>query len=712
MAKKKLARPTLSIGIIYKNEIRCLERCLSSLAPLRKRVPCELIMADTGSEDGSREIAARHADVLFDFPWVDDFSAARNAVLEKATGEWYLSIDADEWLDKDISELAGFFHGSYAKSGEIVSLIVRNYYLSDSDSEYADIQGLRLVRRMPWTKFEGRIHERFVPPAGRGWNITTLGRTVLHHDGYVCLNEGHGEEKLERNLTLLRKELEDAPEDLNVLLQYMESGRDTSDWYDVLKKAVELVERKCPLWDYDGPVIFRHAVMDAFERKLPEFEEWIARSETWFPNSFFTRIDVEYLACGHSWEKKDYADCVRRGKRYLQAMKDYRNNRGERLTLMSSALLFGSVHDEQQIRIYMARAWVEEGEHQKALQLLERLDGILTDETHAKHLLSALSRIQAESTCDTSIVIRRIFKSDCQNVYLNAVPSRSDSGLTTGNQCICGNDSSNLEQSQMKVERAAEHFQSMFMQEGMRLFSREYREKEQGAKYYYHPAYTLFLPLSEECDLGRAAAVLETGDLNEIKKWLVKVEEWSRFPMEALFHAISLGLDFPVEGIDFSQEEMSALVSMFDWKADGDGMAVARFFVKSEKALLEKELGQETLKKENLPLLQSKHQFGWHCVRAFEALETGDFTKYVRELRESLEENPNMSDMVEYLVNHTPQLQERKRRKEEASAELLALAEQVKMILANYEPDNPTVAALKSSPAYQKVAWLLEEEAG
>lgn len=693
MAKKKLARPTLSIGIIFKNEIRCLERCLSSLAPLRKQVPCELIMADTGSDDGSREIAARHADVLFDFPWVDDFSAARNAVLKKATGEWYLSIDADEWLDKDISELADFFQnfqvkgggiGFPEKSGEIVSLTVRNYYLSDSDSEYADIQGLRLVRRMPWTKFEGRIHERFVPSAGHGWNITTLGRTVLHHDGYVCLNEGRGDEKLERNLTLLRKELDDTPGDLNVLLQYVESGRGASDWNDVLKKAAELVERKCPLWDYDGPVIFRHAVMDAFERKLPELEEWIAHSETWFPNSFFTRIDVQYLACGHSWEKKDYADCLRRGERYLRAMEDYRNNRGERLTLMSSALLFGSVHDEQQIRIYMARAWVEEGKYRKALQLLEGLDGTLTDETHARHLLYALSRIQAESRCDTSIVIRR----------------------------ICGNGGSNLEQGQTKLEHANEHFRSMFMQESMRLFSREYKEKEQGAKYYYRPAYTLFLSLSEECDLGRAAAVLETDDLNEIKKLLVKVEEWLRFPIEALCHAISLGLDFPVEGIDFSQEEMSVLVNAFDWKADGNGMAVARFFAKTEKAFLEKKFGQEVMKKENLSLLQNEHRFGWHCVRAFEELESEDFAGYVRELREGLEGNPKMSGMVEYLMKHTPQLQEKKRRKEEAPAELIALAEQVKMILASYEPDNPTVAALKNSPAYQKVAWLLEEEAG
>ena len=38
-------KPVLSIGIIFKNEIRCLERCVKSLQPLRDAVPCELVMA-------------------------------------------------------------------------------------------------------------------------------------------------------------------------------------------------------------------------------------------------------------------------------------------------------------------------------------------------------------------------------------------------------------------------------------------------------------------------------------------------------------------------------------------------------------------------------------------------------------------------------------------------------------------------------------------
>ena len=74
-----MATPLLSICMILKNEIRCIEKCLKALQPLRDAIPCELVIADTGSTDGTREVAERYADILFDFTWINDFAAARNA---------------------------------------------------------------------------------------------------------------------------------------------------------------------------------------------------------------------------------------------------------------------------------------------------------------------------------------------------------------------------------------------------------------------------------------------------------------------------------------------------------------------------------------------------------------------------------------------------------------------------------------------------------
>ena len=89
--------PRCSACLIVRNEERSLERTLASLADLVQ----EVIVVDTGSEDGTKEVAARQGARVADFQWVDDFAAARNESLRLATGEWIFWLDADEWLDEE-----------------------------------------------------------------------------------------------------------------------------------------------------------------------------------------------------------------------------------------------------------------------------------------------------------------------------------------------------------------------------------------------------------------------------------------------------------------------------------------------------------------------------------------------------------------------------------------------------------------------------------
>jgi glycosyltransferase involved in cell wall biosynthesis len=87
----------LSVSMIVKNEKEVLERCLKSL-----KGADEIIICDTGSEDNTVEIAKKYTDKVFtDYKWNDNFAEARNHALSKCTGDWILSIDADEWLNKD-----------------------------------------------------------------------------------------------------------------------------------------------------------------------------------------------------------------------------------------------------------------------------------------------------------------------------------------------------------------------------------------------------------------------------------------------------------------------------------------------------------------------------------------------------------------------------------------------------------------------------------
>lgn len=88
---------TISLCMIVKNEERVLARCLDSIADLMD----EIIIVDTGSTDNTREIAARYTDQIYDFAWVNDFSAARNYAASKAHMEYIYTADADEVLDED-----------------------------------------------------------------------------------------------------------------------------------------------------------------------------------------------------------------------------------------------------------------------------------------------------------------------------------------------------------------------------------------------------------------------------------------------------------------------------------------------------------------------------------------------------------------------------------------------------------------------------------
>ena len=88
---------TISVCMIVKNEEKNLAGCLDCL----KAIADEIIVVDTGSTDRTKEIAKQYTDKIYDFAWIDDFSAARNFAFSKATMDYIYSADADERLDKE-----------------------------------------------------------------------------------------------------------------------------------------------------------------------------------------------------------------------------------------------------------------------------------------------------------------------------------------------------------------------------------------------------------------------------------------------------------------------------------------------------------------------------------------------------------------------------------------------------------------------------------
>src|SRR5665811_10140 len=83
---------TISLCMIVKNEEDVLGRCLACV----KDIVDEIIIVDTGSTDNTKKIAQEYTDKIFDFEWIDDFSAARNFSFSKSTMDFTLWLDADD----------------------------------------------------------------------------------------------------------------------------------------------------------------------------------------------------------------------------------------------------------------------------------------------------------------------------------------------------------------------------------------------------------------------------------------------------------------------------------------------------------------------------------------------------------------------------------------------------------------------------------------
>lgn len=194
-------RPFISLCMIVKNEEKVLERCLTSVAHLVN----EVVIVDTGSTDKTKEIAAKFTSNIYDFKWIADFSAARNFAAEKATGEWILVLDADEYVDEEnfrnfIDELKAEkdqYDSYYAKilnfTGKFGESLAQNYH----DRIYRNNGEIRYYRN---------IHEQFENIIGKPLKNKNS-NLLIFHSGYLKHTVSE-KNKSQRNKELLDKEMD------------------------------------------------------------------------------------------------------------------------------------------------------------------------------------------------------------------------------------------------------------------------------------------------------------------------------------------------------------------------------------------------------------------------------------------------------------------------------------------------------------------------
>ena len=232
-----MSKVPISVCIIAKNEERYIEECLRKLKPHGM----EIVVADTGSTDKTKEIAMKYADKVLDFEWIDDFSAARNFCAKNASNNWILSIDCDEYLNSINLRDIRIFMQKYPRYTGMIHLI--NLVSSKKGETYTGDNVVRFYNRNHY-RYENPIHEQLVSIKGKESDITQkcflLPLEAIHH-GYN-INAEEMEQKQKRNVKILHKSLEKNPNDPYMLFQLGQSEyilQDIDASIEHMKKALE-----------------------------------------------------------------------------------------------------------------------------------------------------------------------------------------------------------------------------------------------------------------------------------------------------------------------------------------------------------------------------------------------------------------------------------------------------------------------------------------
>lgn len=146
---------TISLCMIVKNEEKILRRCLDSIKDLMD----EIIIVDTGSSDRTKEIASGYTEQVYDFKWIDDFSAARNFAFSKASCDYIYSADADEVVNEENRKKFKALKAKLLPEIEIVQMYYGNQLSFGTIYNFDRELRPKLFKRIRTFVWEEPIHE-------------------------------------------------------------------------------------------------------------------------------------------------------------------------------------------------------------------------------------------------------------------------------------------------------------------------------------------------------------------------------------------------------------------------------------------------------------------------------------------------------------------------------------------------------------------------
>lgn len=200
---------SVSLCMIVRNESAHLAEALASAQGLVN----EVVIVDTGSTDNTRRIALDHGARVYDFPWCDDFAAARNESIRRASSEWIFWLDADDRIPEGSRpKLQAVLGPLGAENAAYMMTVVSVGPDGRPDRQALQVRLFRNDQRLRW---DYRVHEQIMPAVHRTGGELRSTDVAIVHTGYMSTDLVA--KKLERNLRLLDLDLESRPLDGHLL---------------------------------------------------------------------------------------------------------------------------------------------------------------------------------------------------------------------------------------------------------------------------------------------------------------------------------------------------------------------------------------------------------------------------------------------------------------------------------------------------------------
>ena len=218
----------ISVCIIARNVEKYIDECLCRLSSY----DWEIIVVDTGSTDNTVDIARNYTPNVYHFDWINDFSAARNFSISKASNDYILVVDCDEYLEKDESTAELITHLTEKITPAQVGML-------DLLSTTAELSGNTPIVHEHIARFfnrknvhyEGSIHEQLVSIHKEALEFIPIPLT-FYHMGYSTLEIRT--KKALRNVSLLEKELQNNGADPYIYFQLGQSYFGLADYQHAL----------------------------------------------------------------------------------------------------------------------------------------------------------------------------------------------------------------------------------------------------------------------------------------------------------------------------------------------------------------------------------------------------------------------------------------------------------------------------------------------